>query len=478
MGRPIDRASAKQGRRGSRLCRRRQAAPAAGVLLAAVLVALAVTATAGAHVPGTQVWVRTLGSAVSPATGEAVAVGADGEVYLAGGRTEAGKPTLLTRYDASGRRRWTATWRSPLGTSRASAVAISPSGDAYVAGGSENGQGGNDIVLLKYSSAGKRLWARWLSSGPGLFSGANALVVDPAGNAYVVGDNGASGGLGAAVVFKYGANGALRWVRYIDQNPSDPQSGSTYGEDIALDGDGNVYVAATTTYASSRSSFVAKFAGANGADLGHSGGTVIFGTESGAAALAVRGAEVVLAGWYKAWDEPDSTVTQMLVERYDKALHYEWSVTAAGAGRGASKCNDVAIDKAGNVYAAGATYDQVGADTRSRAALLKVTPDGKEAWKATYVPGTKTESWAFGVAVAGGNAYITGGSQEDAETIDFLTIKYSAAGVRKWTKQWTSSGPGKDFQRGLALGPGCVFVGGTGRWGSGASIAVIVKYAR
>jgi hypothetical protein len=167
-----------------------------------------------------------------------------------------------------------------------------------------------------------------------------------------------------------------------------------------------------------------------------------------------------------------------LVERFDLTLASEWGVSATGTAPGLDTCTDVAIDGAGNVYAAGYTFQQVGASKRARATLLKVMPDGTIAWQRTYVPGTKTQSWAEYVAVAGGAAYLSGYSSGDTEQDDFLTVKYSAAGVRKWVRQWKGTGHGQDHPNSVGLGRACVYVGGVGRARGDFRQMVLIKYAR
>jgi len=459
----------------------RRAATPVFMLLAVALAGLATASAAVAAVPGTQLWLRTYIQPGSTSLWRSLAVRPDGGVYTVGDhRRTGGDGLLLSRYDAGGARRWDATWHG-MKTAEARQVAIAPAGGAYVTCVASSSLPGSDIAVLRYSAAGKHLWTKRYAGPTGQDNYSTGLVTDDSGNVYVVGySRDASGNHYGVVILKISASGALRWVQRIDADPADPQSGHVMGVDIALDGDLNVYVAVNSEHGGTNSAFVAKFAGLDGAPLARSGGVVIVGTDTMATALAIRGGEVVLAGWVSAWDSNSAGDWEMLVERFDTNLHWEWSVTAKGTGNGAganmNECRDVAVDAAGNVYAVGMTFDQVGAEAKSRATLLKVTPGGALAWKRTYKPGTANASAAELVAATGGHVYVEGASG-DGWTLDTpFTLGYTADGLREWVKPWPGHGPARGNSYALGLGPRCVYA--AGNRGGSAPVAVLIKYAR
>jgi hypothetical protein len=64
---------------------------------------------------------------------------------------------------------------------------------------------------------------------------------------------------------------------------------------------------------------------------------------------------------------------------------------------------------------------------------------------------------------AGGNVIVTGYSTGGASNYDYLTIKYSGAGVPLWTNRYNGPGNGADTAAAAAIdGAGHVFVTGTG----------------
>jgi hypothetical protein len=117
------------------------------------------------------------------------------------------------------------------------AAVLDPLGNAYVTGlaGSD---AGSDIVTIKYSPSGERLWAMYYD-GPGHgLDAAVAAAVDGAGNVYVTGRSEGYISGSDFVAIKYDPGGRQVWVyRY---------NGPIYAHDealaIAVDGLDHVYL--------------------------------------------------------------------------------------------------------------------------------------------------------------------------------------------------------------------------------------------
>lgn len=137
---------------------------------------------------------------------------------------------------------------------------------------------------------------------------------------------------------------------------------------------------------------------------------------------------------------------------------------------------DVAVDAAGNAYAAGTTYDHGATGPVARATLLGVSPLGHLAWKQTFVPGLKEESLGALVAVSGGDVYIAGTSGGDAEKDDFLVAGYSTAGAPEWTGAWKGKGHGYNAPTAMVAVRGSLYVAGYS--GGSAQQALLIRFAR
>uniref|UniRef100_A0A7C4CED8 T9SS type A sorting domain-containing protein n=1 Tax=candidate division WOR-3 bacterium TaxID=2052148 RepID=A0A7C4CED8_UNCW3 len=120
----------------------------------------------------------------------AACVDSAGNVYVTGLSSDysSGRDCATVKFDSSGTRQWVARWS--LGglyvTDMGNAVAVDPQGNVYVAGCA----GGTYFLTLKYSRAGDLLWAAVTDSIDSVSGGAMAVAVDRAGNVYSFGAGG------------------------------------------------------------------------------------------------------------------------------------------------------------------------------------------------------------------------------------------------------------------------------------------------
>ena len=101
---------------------------------------------------------------------------------------------LLVRYEPSGSPRWTRLYDGPDSLNdQGTRVARGQAGAIYVAGDTTANATGQDSLLLKYSGAGVRRWARTYSSAGNGNDYVEALAVVPGKSAYVAGQQQAGG---------------------------------------------------------------------------------------------------------------------------------------------------------------------------------------------------------------------------------------------------------------------------------------------
>ncbi len=196
--------------------------------------------------------------------GEAIVIDGNWNVYVAGEGGGWGSPVraytagdwdaFAAKLDSSGG----LTWNTFLGGSaedRDGGIAVDGSGNVYVTGYSLATWGspvraytfGYDAFAAKLNSSGGLTWNTFLG-GDGHDYGGSAIAVDGSGNVYVAGTSNVSWGspVGAytsledAFAAKLGSSGGLTWNTFLGG------SGGDYGNAIAVDGSGNVYMAGTS----------------------------------------------------------------------------------------------------------------------------------------------------------------------------------------------------------------------------------------
>ncbi len=196
---------------------------------------------------GTQLWVaRYDGPGNSTDEATALAVDADGNVYVTGGSVGSGtdEDYATIKYDANGNTLWVARYDGPgSGTDVANALAVDAGGNVYVTGGSVGSGTDYDYATIKYDANGNPLWvARYNRPGNGT-DVANALTVDAGGNVYVTGGSVGSGTDYDYATIKYDTNGNPLWVtRY-----NGPVNGYDQATALAVDANGHVYVTGNST---------------------------------------------------------------------------------------------------------------------------------------------------------------------------------------------------------------------------------------
>ncbi|WP_018611551.1 SBBP repeat-containing protein [Segetibacter koreensis] len=146
-----------------------------------------------------------------------------------------GNNFVTTKYDRSGNK----LWETPaLENFIAASVAIDRLGNVYVIGADFL-----DYVSKKYDAAGNELWVkRFTGVGNGLEFNTPSFTLDASGNLYLTGYRVDKGHYGDFVTIKYDKMGTQIWARGYNN----PERGWGHWPSIAVDGCGNVYVAATS----------------------------------------------------------------------------------------------------------------------------------------------------------------------------------------------------------------------------------------
>ncbi|MBI3811521.1 MAG: SBBP repeat-containing protein [Nitrospirae bacterium] len=310
------------------------------------------------------------------------------------------------------------------GNDNPSAVAVDGRGNIYIAGftdgdldGNTNA-GGNDLFLVKYNAAGKKIWTRQFGTAGS--DRACGVAIDERGNIYLSVttsgdlDGNTNAGLADLSIVKYNADGKKIWTRQLGTPFIDHAQG------IATNGRRNIYVAGHTdgdldgnTNTGLTDPYLVKY-DADGNKLW----TRQVGTAGNEQALAVAedgsGNIYVTADGNKLWTRQFGTA-------------------------GDDEASAVAVDGSGNAYVTGYTYGDLDGNTNAGLAdpfLVKYDADGNKLWTRQF--GTAGTDTATGVAIDGsGNIYVTGYTYGDldgnanAGLADLFLVKYDADGNKQ-----------------------------------------------
>ncbi|HEX7184447.1 MAG TPA: hypothetical protein VF756_21660 [Thermoanaerobaculia bacterium] len=326
----------------------------------------------------------------------AVAVDGGGNVYVTGDsvvQTEdlGLQPRFLTvKYDANGVQQWTATLDSGVwGT--AVTVAVDGSGNVHVAGESYNGDSITAMVV-KYNAAGAQQWARGAIFGFDYEeSSAYDLALDSGGNVYVTGylykpfePDGTD-----YITAKLSPSGADLWTRAYDSGGPD----GAY--DVAVDGDGNVFVAGDAGTVKYDTAGVQQWA------------RPFPGT---AHALIAAGGFVYATG---------TSGGDFQTVKYDGAGVQQWAATRDGGGADQAHALLLAGD---TLYVTGHTTGAIQTDA------LTVGFDaasGVEVWSDLY--GGAFDDSAYAMASTGTGSFSIAGYSNNGSDNDVLVVQYATS---------------------------------------------------
>lgn len=356
-------------------------------------------------------WARTVTASAGNSVFRAVAMDTSGNIYAAGFQNNsstftytagitatgncAGNNLAVVKYNSSGIGAWARTVSGCGSAAQANAVATDSSGNVYVAGfqvgtavysyAGQNAAGTstfNNIVIVKYSSAGVTQWARSLAGGTNNAQ-YNALAVDTSGNVYAAGYQmgtgtytygmqpaaGTASGTNAVLV-KYDSTGTVLWATTVS-------AGAAASQFLGLttDSSGNIFAVGfqtgTGTYTYGGQSITGGSSATNITLVKYtSAGTVLAATTLTAGtgnsqfnSVAVDLTGNILAAGFQSGTGTytfgstsatgTATTNNPILVKYDAALAPQW-VNTISAGTASAAFNSIAIDSANNIYTAGA----------------------------------------------------------------------------------------------------------------------------
>ena len=407
-------------------------------------------------------------------------------------------------------------------------IAVDGSNNVYITGSSRatwqgpdsqppihahsTGSGNYDIVVVKLNSAGAYQWHTFYGSGDDSDAGYD-IAVDRDANVYIAGysyatwqgDNNAPplnafSGTRDIVVLKLNSAGTYQWHTFYGVRDS--------GRGIALDGNGNIYVAGSNSYTwkgpggqnplHPRSDevypdiVVVKLNSA-GAYQWHTFYGTMFYNDYGYD-IAVDGSSAVYITGYseRSWragndnippihahSETSNYYSDIVVLKLNSNGVYQWH-TFYGANRQSDYGRGIAVDASNNVYVTGESYSTWQGDNDTpplhtpggggSLVVLKLNSAGAYQWHTFY--GSPSGDSGNGIAVDGSNnVYVTGYSRATWQgdgginplhpysgDRDIVVLKLNSAGAYQWHTFYGSSS--WDYGNGIAVASSHVYVTG------------------
>ncbi len=196
---------------------------------------------------GNQLWEKRFASGNGEIPGE-VEIDGDGNVYITGRSNHSSsgfsEDIVTIKYNSAGAQQWLNRYNSPVDdTDEGFEVEINGDGDVFVMGDTWD-DGFKDIFFKIDGDSGATVWTKtYALTADGEYP--TAMKLDGAGNIILAGLTNLSGEYYNvdAFVAKFDPAGAFQWVKTYDGPADEDYDGDTK---LALDDNGNVYIAATS----------------------------------------------------------------------------------------------------------------------------------------------------------------------------------------------------------------------------------------
>ena len=364
----------------------------------------------------------------------------------------------------------------------AGGLVVDAAGDPYLGGvsgpvyGTGGNLGGRGALVAKYDQTGQQVWLAPAYPQEQL-DHVFGVEIDGDGNLFLAGETYRYAGAEAFLV-KYAPAGQVLWERHLGT------SSNEFGRDVAVDDQGNSYLAGSTTGILTGSvntgydGFVAKYS--------PTGSLLLLrqypddSVSRQPRAIAVSDGDMFIVG-------PQSVQGGTLT-KLDALGDVQWSVapdyaTLAGA---STHVYDLTLDDVGNIYTCGVTdtfYDNATGYQGGDAVVAKHDGAGNLIWQRRLETGGYDSLSAIQVDPLG-NIYVAGGTTNSMATIvgdhDAVFAKFANNGDLLWQDAYRT--PDSDSASGIAFdGRQSIYVTGSTSWNAngyhaGEADAFLLRY--
>lgn len=196
------------------------------------------------NVNGSEQWIKTYsGPGDNADQARAIAVDVEGFAYVTGRVLNGGNyyDYGTIKYAPNGDVAWVRTYNGVDSLDDPAAIAVDNFGDVVVTGTSDGPSFTSDVLTVKYSTSGTKLWQTRVGTG-NIYETGKDLVIDGDRNIYVCGTSGTDPEFSDVLTFKLNSSGVKQWSKIYTSKPKNFSADVAVG--IDLDGNNNVFVAA------------------------------------------------------------------------------------------------------------------------------------------------------------------------------------------------------------------------------------------
>ncbi len=419
----------------------------------------------------------------------AVAADGKGNTFLTGAACVDSKcadsESLTIRYDSNGKLVWRAFLSSKGNAAHGVDIAVDSAGNAYVFSllwqfkDSGNAVSDPEAAIAKYNPAGVRQWVNFLAGTRGTTYAPVKLAVAPEGNVYITLTASQSNTpVSNALAIKFDTNGKQIWSRQVLSNTQDSDAPVF----IRLDAAENVYIVLSDFFSSQlHGAEILKY-DSNGNLLKSFGGNQL-GTVA-AFRVDAHGNSCVAGGGSP---QPPSGAEDRIVAKFSSTGALDWLHdygAPASQIPALSGFVDLAVDPAGDVFAAQTLPGAIAANNGRDISVVKFSSTGKLEWTSRYNGHSDDSGFDQAVALgvnSFGESYVTGSSSNPSLTCclaEFATIKYDRSGKQIWAERYNSPGPNGGSPVAIVLSGGDILVTGQSDGGATSTDWATIDYVQ
>ena len=366
-----------------------------------------------------------------------------GNVYVTGSIIGENTDWLTIKYSPTGER----LWFSEFGENHADiphSIAVDNLGNVYVTG--ESYYISTDYLTIKYNSEGVKQWERrYATPGQDI---AYSIALDENRNVYVTGGS-VNNGKYDCVTVKYTTGGTIVW----DKSYNGTVSGNDKGSQIAVAGDGSIFVAGYTETETGNDYLLLKYS--NSGVLQYVRKVDGLGHGSDVVRKMVLGSNNAI--YLTGYSAGAGTDMDYMTVKYSPNGSWNWTKRYNGPVNGEDRGESLVVDESGNTFVTGYSKSNTGFDY----ATVKYNSSGDFQWLKREDGGNHYNDYARDIAIDNdGDIYVTGVFQKADDDYQLATVKYNSSGNQKWLKKYTAAGKVSEGRNIFVDGSENIYIGG------------------